>query len=161
MWDDEEGDDDDDDDDDDDEDDDEDEGEKPFSDPIAQSEFEREANRIKSNPSYSLMKSIAQEQGADAVLREICRFDTIMLPDGTRSTEYPRGTNSFKTISKFYSRFVLMLMEEEDDVHGDVDNDDEVSLLPYEFMCPITHELLQVSHYTRLTSLTAYPYLPS
>ena len=90
------------------------------------------------------MKSIAEDQGADAVLREICRFDTILMPDGSRSNEYPRDTNAFKIISKYYSRFVMMLTDQEEHPAGHVDNDDDGSMIPYEFMCPVSHELLQV-----------------
>ena len=55
--------------------------------------------------------------------------------------EYPRDNKTFRVISKYYSRFVILLMEQEEETAGGGDDVDD-QVVPHEFMCPITRELL-------------------
>lgn len=92
--------------------------------------FDKLVAKITSDPSFPIMKKIAAVQGADIVLREICRM---------ADYEYPRDTNEFQTISKHFNAFVAILLNSDNSVSSEDNN----HVVPHDLMCPISLELFK------------------
>jgi hypothetical protein len=107
--------------------------------------FDAIVNMMLTSSSFSVMQVLAKEHGPDLVLREFCRMENY---------NNPRETTSYRTISRHFSRFCMLLAGECEAV-APVGEE----IVPRDFLCPITAELLKVFINVHVYVLCMYTYI--
>jgi len=97
-------------------------------------DFEVASKRLLKDSSWDMMKKLAAKHGPAEVLREFVRMD---------DPEYPMSSKLYHTVSKNFSSFCQLFLDEENGGGGgaEEDDDDPNNVLPQQFLCPITHRL--------------------